>query len=63
MKNTVGTDPAQEAYNWTQAIYEAAGLGKLFRIESEGTGLDTPEHYLSLIRAGDVAFSKRNREE
>jgi cephalosporin-C deacetylase-like acetyl esterase len=54
MKNTVGTDPAQEAYNWTQAIYEAAGLGKLFRIESQGTGVNTPEHYLSLIRAADA---------
>ncbi len=50
MKNTVGTAAAEEAYNSTRATYEAAGLGKLFRIESEGADLDTPNHYLSLIR-------------
>lgn len=51
MKNTVDVDTAEEAYNWTRATYEAAGLGKLFRIESEGKDLDTAGHYLNLIRA------------
>jgi pimeloyl-ACP methyl ester carboxylesterase len=51
MKNTVSLNTAEEAYKSTQATYQVAGLGKLFRIESEGKNLDTPEHYLSLIRA------------
>jgi cephalosporin-C deacetylase-like acetyl esterase len=54
MKSTVGTDAAEEAYQWTRATYEAAGVGKLFQIESQGDGLDTPEHYLDLIQAADV---------
>ncbi len=54
MKNTVGEGAADEAYNWTRATYEAAGRGKLFRIETQGKGLDTPAHYLSLIRADTV---------
>ena len=54
MKNTVGTRAAEEAYNWTRGTYESAGLGKLFRIECEGTDLDTPEHFLSLLRAATI---------
>jgi cephalosporin-C deacetylase-like acetyl esterase len=54
MKNTAEAGAAEEAYNWTRATYEAAGLGKLFRIECEGTDLDTPEHYLGLIHAADI---------
>jgi cephalosporin-C deacetylase-like acetyl esterase len=54
MKNTVGADAAEEAYNWTRATYEAAGLEKLFRIESEGKDLDTAGHYLSLIQAANA---------
>jgi cephalosporin-C deacetylase-like acetyl esterase len=50
MKNTVEANAAEEAYKSSRAIYEAAGLGKLFRIESEGKDLDTAHHYLSLIR-------------
>jgi hypothetical protein len=53
MKNTAEAGAAEEAYNWTRATYEAAGLGNRFRIECEGTDLDTPEHYLSLIRAAE----------
>ncbi len=51
MKNTVGTDAAKEAYTATRATYEAAGIGNFFRIETQGEGLDTPQHYLSLIQA------------
>lgn len=52
MKNPVEADTANQAYAWTSATYEAAGLRNLFRIETEeGQDLDTPEHYLSLIEA------------
>jgi pimeloyl-ACP methyl ester carboxylesterase len=51
MKNTVSVAAAEEAYDSTRAAYEAAGLQQLFKIESERTGLDSPEHYLSLIRS------------
>jgi hypothetical protein len=54
MKNTVGTEAAEEAYRWTRGSYEAAGAGKLFRIESEGTDLDTPAHYRSLIQSANA---------
>ncbi len=54
MKNTATVNAAEEAYNWTRATYQAAGSEKLFKIESQGTGLDTPEHYLSLIRSADA---------
>jgi hypothetical protein len=50
MKNTVEAKAAEEAYKPTRDFYEMAGLGNLFRIESQGTGLNTPEHYLSLIQ-------------
>jgi cephalosporin-C deacetylase-like acetyl esterase len=50
MKNVVEPRAAQEAYSWTQAIYESAGLRNLFRLESRGTDLDTPQHYLELFR-------------
>lgn len=51
MKNTVCVGATEEAYAWTRATYEAAGLQSLFKIESQGKNLDTPEHYLRLIRA------------
>jgi cephalosporin-C deacetylase-like acetyl esterase len=54
MKNTVGTEAAEEAYRWTRGSYEAAGAGKLFRIESEGNDLDTPAHYRSLIQSANA---------
>lgn len=54
MKNTVDANAAEETYSWTRATYESAGLGKLFHIESQGTDLDTPEHYLRLIRTGEA---------
>jgi pimeloyl-ACP methyl ester carboxylesterase len=53
MKNAVPLEMAKEAYKATHLTYEAAGLGKLFRIEAQGTRLDTPENYLSLIRSFD----------
>lgn len=53
MKRVVGRASAQEAYSWTKATYQAAGLENLFRIESEETGLDDPKYLLSLIRAPD----------
>lgn len=57
MKNVVNEGAAEEAYGWTKAAYEAAGLENLFRIESKGTDFATPEHYLSLMRAFD-SFSR-----
>jgi pimeloyl-ACP methyl ester carboxylesterase len=54
MKKPVGKVPAQEAYSWTQAAYDAAGLRTSFRIETEEENLETPEHYLKLIRQFDT---------
>ena len=51
MKNPVEADTAEQAYAWTRAAYQAAGFRNLFRIETEGQDVDTPEHYLSLIEA------------
>ena len=51
MKNTVSVAAAEKAYDSATAAYDAAGLQHLFKIESEGTALDSPEHYLSLIRS------------
>ncbi|MGH9617590.1 MAG: alpha/beta hydrolase [Acidobacteriaceae bacterium] len=51
MKNAVAESEAEQAYAFTRAAYEAAESGNLFRIESQSAGLDTPEHYLSLIQA------------
>lgn len=54
MKNTVPANAAEEAYRWTRDTYAGAGAEKLFRIESGGDNLDTPQHYLSLIGNVDV---------
>lgn len=51
MKNVVEVGVARETYRWALGAYESAGSGNLFRIESKGAGLETPEHYLDLIRA------------
>ncbi|MES2222712.1 MAG: alpha/beta hydrolase family protein [Acidobacteriota bacterium] len=51
MKNTVPVAAAEQAYDSARAAYEAAGLQHLFRIESEKPGLDSPQHYLSLIQS------------
>lgn len=51
MKNTVSVAAAEEAYDSARAAYEAAGMQHLFKIESEKPGLDSPEHYLTLIRS------------
>jgi cephalosporin-C deacetylase-like acetyl esterase len=50
MKRVVDVDTAKEAYHWTQAVYEAAGLQHLFRIESGAAEIDSPGNYLRLIR-------------
>lgn len=50
MKRTVGQSIAEQAYKFTKATYEAAGLHNFFTIASEGRDLETPQHYLSLIR-------------
>jgi len=55
MKDTVSVAAAEKAYESARATYDAAGLQHLFKIESGETGLDSPEHYLSLIRATDAA--------
>jgi cephalosporin-C deacetylase-like acetyl esterase len=61
MKNTVKASTAEEAYTWTRTAYEAAGIGELFGIETQGKDLETPEHYLSLIRSkGGVRQTQRN---
>jgi len=51
MKNTVPLAAAEQAYDSARSAYESAGLQHLFRIESDKPGLDSPEHYLSLIRS------------
>jgi cephalosporin-C deacetylase-like acetyl esterase len=53
MKKVVDADTAQEAYHWTQAVYQAAGLPNLFRIESGGTEIDSPANYLGLIHESE----------
>lgn len=53
-KNKVSMDKAVDAYKPTQAAYDAAGLGRLFRIECEGQDLTTPQHYLSLIETASA---------
>jgi hypothetical protein len=50
MKRAVGEAAAEEAYAWTTATYEGVAKGDLFRIETEGTDLDTAGHYLSLLQ-------------
>lgn len=51
MKKTVDSAQAEETYRWTRAAYEAAASGKDFRIECEGSGLATADHYASLLQA------------
>jgi cephalosporin-C deacetylase-like acetyl esterase len=53
MMNVVDISKAQQAYEWTQAIYQAAGLPHFFRIESGGNEVDAAEHYVSLTRTFD----------
>lgn len=50
MKNVVDPAAAQREYAITQAAYEAAGAKGAFRIESRGAELETPEHYMELMR-------------
>ncbi|MGH9469102.1 MAG: acetylxylan esterase [Terriglobia bacterium] len=54
MKHMVDSATAQEAYAWTQAVYEAAGAKTAFRIETEGADLATPGHYMDLMRTFDA---------
>lgn len=54
MKKTVEAGAAREAYDFPRAVYEAAGAKNLFQIESRGEGLDSPEHYLDLIRGANA---------
>jgi cephalosporin-C deacetylase-like acetyl esterase len=54
MKKMVGVEAAERTYRWTRSVYDASGHGEWFRIESQCEGLDTPEHYLKLIRAADA---------
>lgn len=54
MKNVVEVDVARETYRWALGAYRSAGQGNLFRIESKSADLETPEHYLDLIRAVQV---------
>lgn len=49
MKTTVAGSAAREAFRWTHRVYESAGAGKLLRIESNDSDLETPEHYLDLM--------------
>lgn len=51
MKNAVEVDVAREAYRWTLGAYKCAGFENHFLIESNATDLETPAHYLDLIRA------------
>ncbi len=58
MKNTVDADHAFEAFRWAHSVYESAGSGKLLRIESNGSDIETPEHYLNLIADFNSLASK-----
>jgi cephalosporin-C deacetylase-like acetyl esterase len=49
MKNTVNASQAREAFRWTYRVYESAGAGTCLQIESNGSDIETPEHYLNLI--------------
>ncbi len=51
MKKTVDTAAAEVAYKPTHAAYNAAGLGKFFRIENAGTNQEIEKQYLRLIRS------------
>jgi cephalosporin-C deacetylase-like acetyl esterase len=51
MKKTAGSAHAEEAYRWTRAAYETVASGKEFRIECEGQGLATAEHYDKLLQS------------
>jgi pimeloyl-ACP methyl ester carboxylesterase len=53
MKKIVDSAQAEENYLWTRAAYEAAASDKHFRIEREGQGLSTADHYLSLLQAAN----------
>lgn len=51
MKKTVGAQLAAETYRRTQTAYRIAGAEKSFRIECEGAGLSSAEHYLNLMQS------------
>jgi cephalosporin-C deacetylase-like acetyl esterase len=53
MKKTADSAQAEEAYGWARAAYEIAASGKDFRIECEGRGLVTAEHYDHLLQSAN----------
>jgi pimeloyl-ACP methyl ester carboxylesterase len=55
MKKPVPTDRAERVYRPTRNFYNAAGRGDKFVIESHCKNLDTPEHYLNLLRGFGAA--------
>jgi len=59
MKNVVEASAAQEAYQWTQAVYASAGVPQHFRVETPGADLETPEHYLNLLEQFDRGKSNQ----
>ncbi|MGH9326085.1 MAG: hypothetical protein ACRD2B_05280, partial [Terriglobia bacterium] len=50
MKNVVEVGVARETYQCALGAYKSAGLENLLLIESKAAGLETPDHYLDLIR-------------
>lgn len=53
MKRTADSARAEETYRWTRAAYETATAGKEFRIECDGRGLATAEHYVRLMQSAN----------
>jgi cephalosporin-C deacetylase-like acetyl esterase len=51
MKKTAASAQAEEVYRWTRAAYETSASSRTFRIECEGSGLSTAEHYVKLLQS------------
>ena len=51
MKKTADPTQTEEEYRWARAAYQAAASDKSFRIECEGKGLVTADHYVSLLQS------------
>jgi cephalosporin-C deacetylase-like acetyl esterase len=49
MKQTVDSAHANDVYQGTREVFEAAGAGKRFRIENQGAGMNLTDLYLSQL--------------
>lgn len=59
MKEAVTSQRAQEAYRGTLAAYQIAGAKENFRVECEGAGLGSAEHYLALMQSMEHSSLRR----